>query len=246
MYFKGTLIITDPCYIISDEPKEMSEEYKNQMPKREDFISTPTGDVREYPDVKQKTVDELNKNERDMVESFLKLKNVLKNSSEGCKTISEATDDILKLFLPYYSKKREEEFKAFNEAYDKWEEPYLSDWEKTYCGEELEILGINNYLVSRTYYGDWSCTTVKVDDNGRPVGKLGNFCADAGMVLVSTVEEIQKHYPNFNPIADHSITVIPDFEGEVELVLVKDKDSVKELYVRGKGNINFRTMQTGF
>ena len=241
MYFKGTLIITDPCYIIDSEEKEMPVEYKAKEPKREDYISTPTGDVKEYPDAKQKTLEELNNNERELMESLINLKSVLRTS----KNISEATDDLMKVFLPYYSETRERELKAFNEAYDAWEAPYLSDWEKSCYGEELEVLGINKYLSSRTYYGDWSCTTVEVDKDGKPLSKLGNFCADAGMVFVSTVEEIQKYKSDFNPSSEHWITVIPNFEGEVELVLVEDKENSKELYVRGKGNINFRTIQTG-
>lgn len=73
---------------------------------------------------------------------------------------------------------------------------------------------------------------------------LGRFCADAGMVCVVYLDEIIKVNPHFEEfIKEHSwcVTVIKDFDGEVEYEI----DDNDEAHIAGRGNIEFYTTQTG-
>ena len=45
-----------------------------------------------------------------------------------------------------------------------------------------------------TLYGDWSCITYNSDTHE----KIGEFCADAGMVGVFLLDEVLKYNPDFN------------------------------------------------
>lgn len=124
-------------------------------------------------------------------------------------------------------------------------------------------------LANSTLYGDWSCNIFKtdkkekyiIDNSGNPV-TLGEFCADSGMVCVTTLEEVNKINPNFkrDTIGDWCITFIDNFKGNVEIRIEEEfytyegeehKDYV--CYLVGHGinmvtgeEIHFRTSQTGF
>jgi hypothetical protein len=63
------------------------------------------------------------------------------------------------------------------------------DWRKCNCGDNLEILGIDNYITQSTLYGDWSCTLIDCDNKN----KIGEFCADAGLVSVINLEQANKY-----------------------------------------------------
>ena len=52
------------------------------------------------------------------------------------------------------------------------------------------IIGIE----SNTYYGDWGCTTFVPETKV----KLGEFCADAGMVCVADLASVLKFNPKYN------------------------------------------------
>ena len=135
------------------------------------------------------------------------------------------------------------------------------DWDKSNYGEDLSVLGINNYLSRSTIYGDWGCTTYRTTDlNVREhVNKImksdfitipdednyqGKFCADAGMVAVLDMAEVDKYNPDFrNWIKEHDWcgTIIKDCDGYIEIY----EGSYKDVHVIGEGNINFYTLQTG-
>ncbi|MFL1672618.1 hypothetical protein [Paenibacillus dendritiformis] len=125
------------------------------------------------------------------------------------------------------------------------------DWAACEYGKSMEALGITNYLSSDTLYGDWSCTTYN-KDTGQ---KLGNFCADAGMVAVFVLDEVLKYNPDFDYHLNRpwTTTLIKNFDGDIEIDVVsftyKDQNGVrksyKEVRVVGTGNINFFTTQTG-
>lgn len=112
------------------------------------------------------------------------------------------------------------------------------DWDECSYGENMGVLGLNNYLVRDTIYGDWSCTTY--EKGTKKV--LGKFCADAGLVGVFLLDEVLKYNPAYDDHLkkDWTTTLIKDFDGEVEFVVKND-----EVSVVGKGNINFFTKQTG-
>lgn len=129
------------------------------------------------------------------------------------------------------------------------------DWTRCNFGKNMEVLGIRTYFTRSTIYGDWGCTTFHLKE---PLGKrspqdlkeddfhnapLGQFCADAGLVSVFLLEEILRYNPGFDNHTKlpHAATLIKDFHGEVEDLVVGD-----EVFIVGTGNVNFITRQTGF
>ena len=133
------------------------------------------------------------------------------------------------------------------------------DWKYCNYGGFMEVLGIQNYICRDTLYGDWSCTTFNSDTNE----KLGEFCADAGMVAVFLLDEVLAYNPDFDYHINRpwTTTLIKDFDGEVEFVVKHIEGAYEEdtewwkkgdkweddvVEVVGTGNINFVGLQTGF
>lgn len=104
MHFKGTIVITDPCYIIKKNPIKCPNEEDFGLPAS--IISKPFKDYS--------TPEEL---------------------------AYKASLDY------YYSESRK---------YD--------DWNKCDYGENMEALGIHNYISESTIYGDWGCTTYQTEE----------------------------------------------------------------------------------
>lgn len=201
MKFKGTIIITDPCYVIKKD--------NYPSPKPSDF-NLPES-IRGKPYIEYKTPDEL-----------------------------------------AYKVACEKYFAEYNEK---------DDWSRCDCGYNMEALGISTYFTEDTIYGDWGCSTYKITEDPYKVinnfveaeekgedyridcFKLGNFCADAGLVSVFLLDEIRKYNPDIDEWIDsHSwcVVTIPDFDGEVNYYVDKNK----EAHIIGIGNINFFTIQT--
>lgn len=210
MHFKGTIVITDPCYIIKKNPIK--------HPNEEDFGLPASINSKPFKDYS--TPDEL----------------------------------------------------AYKAALDKYfeESRKYNDWDKCDYGENMEALGIHNYISESTIYGDWGCTTYQTEEepkellesilrvlNNNPENEeygelpipdegkaIGGFCADAGLVGVFLLDEILTYNPEWKSwIGEHSwcATIIKDFEGEVEYYIDKVN---KEAHIVGTGNINFYTAQT--
>lgn len=156
-------------------------------------------------------------------------------------------------------------YKEYSKVYDEFKAKY-DDWSKCSYGENMEALGITNYICRDTIYGDWSCTTYNTDTEE----KLGKFCSDAGLVAVFELDEVLKYNPDFSQwIKTHNwcVTVIENFTGNINFEVVhqsgvytKDDEFESngkiyckegetwendEIQVIGKGNINFFTTQTG-
>lgn len=201
MKFKGTIIITDPCYVIKKD--------NYPSPKPSDF-NLPES-IRGKPYTEYKTPDEL-----------------------------------------AYKAACEKYFAEYNEK---------DDWSRCDCGYNMEALGISTYFTEDTIYGDWGCSTYKIAEDPYKVinnfveaeekgedyridcFKLGDFCADAGLVSVFLLDEVRKYNPDIDEwIASHDwcVTTIPDFVGEVNYYVDKNK----EAHIIGIGNINFFTTQT--
>lgn len=108
----------------------------------------------------------------------------------------------------------EADSKIYDEAHRKWSDAHPDDWEVCAYGKNMGALGIHNYMTRDTLYGDWSCTTFNADTEE----KIGEFCADAGMVAVFDLKEVM----NYNPAFDYHIerpwttTLIRDFKGVVQ------------------------------
>ena len=157
------------------------------------------------------------------------------------------------------------------------------DWRKCNYGNSMEALGLTTYKVRDTIYGDWSCTVFNTDTNE----EIGEFCADAGMVGVFSLNEVLKYNPEFD---DHinkkwTTTLIKGFTGDVwfevehHMGIYENDSPIMEwtddehkkmrqkidsngiplyyhrqgeiwkedsVHVIGKGNINFKSIQTGF
>lgn len=157
------------------------------------------------------------------------------------------------------SEQYEKENKKYEEALQEYRKNNISDWDLSNYGTSMEALGIKNYIRRDTLYGDWSCTTYNSDTNE----KIGNFCADAGMVGVFLLDEVLKYNPDFDYHVERpwTTTLIKNFDGEIDFEIVHtegvyeddtefhrkgekwEDDSVS---VVGRGNVNFKTVQTGF
>ena len=212
MYFKGTIVITDPCYIIKKNPIK--------YPNEKDFGLPASISSKPFKD---------------------------------------------------YSTPEELAYKAALDKYYKESRKY-NDWDKCDYGENMEVLGIYNYISESTIYGDWSCTTYQTEKEPKELLEsilrvlndnledgeyeddessvfceskdIGGFCADAGLVGVFLLDEILAYNPDWKSwIEEYSwcATIIEDFEGEVEYYIDKVN---KEAHIVGTGNINFYTAQT--
>lgn len=139
------------------------------------------------------------------------------------------------------------------------------DWGTCWYGNNMEALGIYNYMTRDTIYGDWSCTVYNTDTNEA----IGKFCADAGLVSVFLLDEVLKYNPDFNYHKERTWTtmLISDFKGTVEFVVEHEEGVYEEdseywkagdkwendsVHVVGHGinkktgePINFRSTQTG-
>lgn len=140
--------------------------------------------------------------------------------------------------------------------YTEWENTH-DDWIKCEYGGNMEALGISTYFTKSTIYGDWGCTTYKITEDpykvidnfvetkekGYECSKLGDFCADAGLVSVFLLDEVRKYNPNIDKwIEEHDwcVTKISDFDGEANYYV----DKAGNAHIVGIGNINFFTIQT--
>ena len=113
------------------------------------------------------------------------------------------------------------------------------DWDACDWGDNMGVLGLTHSISRSTLYGDWSCTVYNSDTHE----KLGEFCADAGMVAVFLLDEVLKYNPDFDYHINRpwTTTLIKDFDGDVIFEVVEN-----EVRVVGKGNVNFIGLQTGF
>lgn len=90
---------------------------------------------------------------------------------------------------------------------------------------KLNSLGITNYLVEDTIYGDWSCTVFSEDIINKDSKVLGHFCADVSLVAVLDLNDVLKYNPNFDYHINRpwTTTLIKDFKGTVQIVKEEDK-----------------------
>lgn len=252
--FVGDILITDPCYIIREDRKMNYKAY----PKMEDYYSKykiigdghkgyPTPDMYEdvtWIDMKRPLRTwELPKShltpekEEALVESYHVWINGVKTDNPNIRKVA--------ISLTY-----EAENQAYNDAVKKWETEQEDDWGKCCCGEAVEKLGLNTFIVCDTIYGDWSCTVF----NSLTKEKMGEFCADSGQVGIFLMDEVLKYNPDLD-LPKHCATIIKNFDGHVR---VNKKNNGKYTYdgeeyddivaeVEGVSKtLNFKSAQTGF
>jgi hypothetical protein len=111
--------------------------------------------------------------------------------------------------------------------------------------KEIRSLGFKNFMVNDTNYGDWFCETLEMYTNK----KLGNFCADSGLVSIFLLEEVLAYNPKYNDYKDNnssSVTFIKNFNGEIQFKENEIEDEIgyieKYLSVIGTGTTNFYTI----
>lgn len=244
--FDGDIIITDPCYFVksasyADYPCwwDYITRFKLEVKKGKEYHHLPS--AKDYPDCREMTLNDLNKymvSGQDFYES--KVREFIKLKSSGRPIMISDT--------------LEHEKELYHQAEQNWKLQIRDDWEYCEYGDKMELLGFTTFLSAGTIYGDWFCTVYKL--NPQRKRKLGNFCADAGMVGVFLLDEVLKYNPEFleslkNP---RIATVIKDFHGNIMLKRISKRLNAANLCrnyddrveVVGKGNINFVGYQTGF
>lgn len=119
-----------------------------------------------------------------------------------------------------------------------------NNWEKSNYGENFEVFGMSKYAAKSTLYGDWSCTVFDKDSE-KPIGE---FCADAGMVAVFSLDEVKKF---LNHEAEewakehtHYATILKNYTGKIQ-IKTDCNDYEFFRYVEGIGSVNFIGKQTG-
>ena len=193
---------------ILDSTKKRKNDKEITLPDKKDFMTYEN--ILDYPDV--------------IVPDFV----------DGIKDILDEKDLSLMVGVLAESKQYDKEYKNYLKACESYDKLTASDWELSNYGENLEKFGFTTYLSSRTYIGDWDCDVIEKGTNQ----KLGEFCADSGMVCVVLLDELHNYNPDFNYHIDKPWTtsIIRDFEGEI--ILKKEKSYTE---IIGTGNINFYT-----
>lgn len=241
--FVGDIIITDPCYIVREDRRIDFSTY----PKMEDYYSKykiigngqkgyPTPDM--YEDVTWTDMEmPLRSHGPEATQDFEKWIGEEKTQNPRIRRVA---------FSPTY----EAENKARNEAIEKWNSEQEDDWEKCGCGEAMENLGLNTFIVCATLYGDWSCTV----RNSLTKEKLGEFCADSGQVGIFLMDEVLKYNPDLD-LPDHCATIIKNFDGNVRVnkkkvgKFIVDGEEYDDVIAEVEGlsnTLNFKSVQTGF
>lgn len=236
--FDGDIIITDPCYIMNKDNDDKlegliywwdyySKAYKKDdgtyyMPQHEDYPDAIEVTGAEFGRLMYTGDDEISKS----MALIARLEALNNNGQEPKKWFS----------LTF--KEEHDRYRAAENAY--YSVPH-DDWARCNFGEDMDVLGFTHWLTDSTIYGDWSCTVYKT--GGKRRRKLGEFCADAGMVGVFLLDEVLKYNPKFDYHINRTWTtaLIKDFHGEIELSCPDGE----EVNVIGTGNINFKSEQTG-
>ena len=127
------------------------------------------------------------------------------------------------------------------------------DWEICDNGHDMEkLIKTNNYICESTIYGDWECTcwagSQASEYSEKDTAKIyGKFCADAGQVLVASLDDVLAYNPDFanwQKTHDWCATIIDDFDGEITYVEAMTDTGYKYCYIKGEGNKPFITSQT--
>ena len=244
--FDGDIIITDPCYFVksvfyNDPPCwwDYITRHKTEVKDGKTYYHLPS--VKDYPDCRELCLSDLDKYKQEGLDFYeTKVIEYRKRKSEGRSLMISDT--------------YEKEKKAYQQAEKNWKLRVRDDWEYCEYGDRMELLGFTSFLSAGTIYGDWYCTVYKI--NPQRKRKLGNFCADSGMVGVFLLDEVLKYNPDFIPSLNNPriATVIKGFHGNVMLKRISkcsDAHGLRKEYdesveVVGRGNINFIGYQTGF
>lgn len=119
---------------------------------------------------------------------------------------------------------------------------YEDDWNSCSWGEDMEALGIKNYMVSSSGVGDWrfSLRKGKLDSEG---DLIGNFCTDSGLIGVFNHSQVLEYNPFFERWLGNRVglaVILKDFQGNVKFTKNKDTGFV---HIVGTGSLDFYSCQ---
>lgn len=230
MKFKGTIIITDPCYVMR-EYKDIAPNFET-WPGLEGITTTQFKDfteeqIRAYNEFSKASMEFRQKhddwdkcNYGDNMEVFGINTYITRSTIYGdwsCSTFAtddpkKAVDDLAE--ISKYFNDKYEEYGGYKNITKEQYESLMSE-----CGAKQAALNL------------------------KPEN-IGYFCADAGLVSVFLLDEVRKYNPDIEKwIEEHDwcVTVIEDFDGDVEYYV----DAAGDAHIIGTGSINFFTTQTG-
>lgn len=216
MKFKGDIIITDPCYIIKSE-EDCAKEKGVILPEHPSFET----DYETY---------------NELLDKYYMARRPY-NDWERC----DYGENMEALgFTSYISE---------STLYGDWSCSTWSTPRKDVEAqlEELNTLGKARWELMKQYGEDSVQAKIyddKIADASLNIKKIGDFCADAGMVAVFLLDEVLKYNPSFDYHINRkwTTTLIEGFDGEVDYYC----DTEGDAHIIGVGNINFFTTQTGF
>jgi hypothetical protein len=115
----------------------------------------------------------------------------------------------------------------------------LSDWDKCSCGNNLPVIGFENFLADSTLCGDWECYII--DDKNK---QIGHITADSGQVGVFMMDEVKKYdrkIYEFIKQNKHDVCIICNFHGDIQFY-ESIQDDIEYTKIKGVGNINFQNV----
>lgn len=212
MKFKGDIIITDPCYIMKSV-ETRAKELGITLP--EYPSGTNWSDYSRLLDVYYR----------------------VRTRCDDWNRCNYGSDMEVLGFTTYISE---------STIYGDWS---CSTWSTPRRDVKLQLEELNS-LLDKEYnlimeYGKDSVQAKiyddKITDATIDMKKIGNFCADAGMVGVFLLDEVLKYNPDFNYHIkrEWTTTLIKDFDGDINYYV----DSDREAHIIGVGSINFFTTQ---
>lgn len=231
MKFKGTIVITDPCYVMN--------EYKDKRP---DFNTWPgleevthTTKFEDFTEDQRQAYREYEKARREFNEKY--------DDWDKC----DCGENMEALGITHYITK--------NTIYGDWScttyatsdpKKAVNDLAKIakYFNDKYEEYGGYKVITDEQYASLCNECDDKHDALGLKVENIGHFCADAGLVSVFLLDEILAYNPDFLEWAEshsHCVTFVKDFDGDVEYYV----DEAGDAHIIGTGSTNFFTTQTG-
>lgn len=222
MKFKGTIIITDPGYIIKESPLKHPEPKDFNLP--DSIYDKPFKDYSTPDEIAFKKACDKYYAEKDKYDDWRKCK-----YGEHIEVLG---------FTNYISEET---------LYGDWgcTTYQISGNPKEHLNEINKIY----YLLNEEEDENGSDTALfkeykkRLNNITKDLKDIGSFCADAGMVAVFLLDEVLKYNPDFDKwIEDHPwcVTTIENFDGDVEYYV----DRYLEAHIIGTGNIDFFTTQT--
>lgn len=225
MKFRGTIVITDPCYIMKkyedERPKFSTWGGLENVTPNTQFKDFTTEEVIAYKEY-EKALKEYNKKYNDWAKCDCG------RNMEVFGFTNYITEDTIfgdwscKVYNVDEPKKAVEDLCAITSHYNS-QVAALGGWSEV-SDEQLDHLD--------------TIFQTMIEGLNLQAKTLGQFCADAGLVSVFLLDEVLAYNPDFLEWAkEHPwcVAIIEDFDGEIEYYV----DTLNDAHIIGIGNINF-------